>query len=116
MGNILGLATPLTNVGPNTKVGILIDIIVSSIALGYIAIFADYVATFNPSNYIRKVIRRCLIKIGIVQTDIPLQYPLAYSYGSRDEHNLEDSVSAVHSKSIIAGPFPTTTATSDHEE
>ena len=44
LSNILGLANPLTDVSPDSSTfGKVIDVVISSIALGYIAIFADYV-------------------------------------------------------------------------
>lgn len=76
--NTLGLGTPLTEVSPETLKGALLDVVLSSIALGYIAIFADYVTILNPSSAFRKKIRRSLGGKGIIDLEtVPELHPLA---------------------------------------
>ena len=76
--NSLGLGTPLTDVTPSNTGGAIIDVIISSMALGYIAIFADYVTVLNPSAYIRRKMRSCLGALRIIDLkSTPSQHPLA---------------------------------------
>jgi hypothetical protein len=53
-GNLLGLGTPLTNATPHTVMGDVLDIVISSFALGCVAVFVDYVTTLNPARYVGK--------------------------------------------------------------
>jgi hypothetical protein len=54
IGNLLNLGTPLVDIIPNTMPGDLIDIFISSVALGCVALFVDYVSIVNPSRFVRK--------------------------------------------------------------
>ena len=81
--NILGLGTPLTDVEPDTVGGALLDIVISSTALGFIAIFADYVTVLNPSRTIRRRFRRILGKLGVIDPETTAsRHPLAERYPS----------------------------------
>ena len=74
----LGLGTPLTDVIPETVGGDLLDVVISSIALGYIAIFADYVTILHPSSSIRKKMRKGLGRTGVIDLEtVPELHPLA---------------------------------------
>jgi hypothetical protein len=78
-GNLLGLGTPLTLVTPQTKAGDMLDIFVSSLAMGCVAIFVDYATTLNPARYVRKRLKEALEKHGVVNlndTSIPNRHPL----------------------------------------
>ena len=78
-GNLLGLGTPLTNVTPLTVMGDVLDIIISSFALGSVAVFVDYVTTLNPARSVRKRMKRFLEQKGLVELndpDIPDRHPL----------------------------------------
>ena len=84
--NTLGLGTPLTDKTPTSTSGALLDIIISSMALGYIAIFADYVTVLNPSSALRKKFRSCLGAFGVIDLETTTkQHPLATSsFGAYD--------------------------------
>lgn len=69
IGNLLGLGTPLTDVLPLTLAGDVFDIIISSFALGTLAVFVDYVTILNPARYARKRMRDFLRRIGIFKQD-----------------------------------------------
>ena len=86
---------------PDTKGGKVVDIIISSTALGYIAIFADYVTTLNPSSYVRKHTRLLLIKMGAVdKQNTTIVHPLD------NEVEIGNGESATHARSILSGSFP----------
>ena len=103
--NILGLADPLTDIMPDTKGGKVVDIIISSTALGYIAIFADYVTTLNPSSYVRKHTRLLLIKMGAVDKQNTTNvHPLHLDIDNEVE--IGNGESATHARSILSGSFP----------
>ena len=68
--NLLSLGTPLTDVLPTTMVGDIIDIIISSMALGCVAVFVDYVTCLNPARYIRKRTTEFLEQRGLLETSI----------------------------------------------
>mmetsp|Transcript_1123 Transcript_1123/g.2324 ORF Transcript_1123/g.2324 Transcript_1123/m.2324 type:complete len:328 (-) Transcript_1123:296-1279(-) len=111
LSNILGLANPLTDVSPNKTAGQVIDVVISSIALGYIAIFADYVTTLNPSSYVRFKIRGYLIALGVVDADStaiahPLRQPSITNGGEYDDKEEEEGIETKHSKSLLVGSFP----------
>ncbi len=77
--NLLGLGTPLTDVTPQTVGGDVIDIIVSSFALGCVAVFVDYVTVLNPARYVRKRVKGFLEQNGVLDLhdhDIPDRHPL----------------------------------------
>ena len=77
--NLLGLGTPLTDVLPTTIPGDILDIIISSMALGCVAVFVDYVTVLNPARYIRKRAKEGLERRGIVRlSENRSQHPLAY--------------------------------------
>jgi hypothetical protein len=110
LSNILGLADPLTDVSPNKTAGKVIDVVISSIALGYIAIFADYVTTLNPSSYVRFKIRGYLIALGVVDADStaiahPLRQPSITNDGEYDDKEAEEGTETKHSKSLLVGSF-----------
>lgn len=65
--NALGLGTALTDVAPETIGGAIVDIVVSAMALGYLAIFADYVVEVNPSRFVRRKVRSCLVGCGLMK-------------------------------------------------
>lgn len=69
LGNLIGLGTPLTEVLPTTVVGDVLDIIISSLALGTLAVFVDYVTALNPARYIRKRTKDYLRQHGIANLD-----------------------------------------------
>lgn len=76
--NLLGLGTPLTDVEPTTFHGKFVDVLISSLAIGYFAIFADYVTTLNPSTTVRKGFRGWLGKLGAIDLKkTPELHPLA---------------------------------------
>jgi len=103
--NILGLADPLTDIMPDTNGGKVVDIIISSIALGYIAMFADYVTTLNPSSYIRKHTRLLLIKLGAVGKSTTEVHALHLDID--DEIDVgNDEAATTHARSILSGSFP----------
>lgn len=114
LSNILGLANPLTDVSPDSSTfGKVIDVVISSIALGYIAIFADYVTTLNPSSYVRRKIRRCLITLGVVDADQTTSFhPLRQTQtlitsGGVEEDEIErEGTETTHAKSLLVGSFP----------
>mmetsp|Transcript_15634 Transcript_15634/g.26373 ORF Transcript_15634/g.26373 Transcript_15634/m.26373 type:complete len:328 (-) Transcript_15634:453-1436(-) len=112
LSNILGLANPLTDVSPNKTAGQVIDVVISSIALGYIAIFADYVTTLNPSSYVRFKIRGYLIALGVVDADStaiahPLRQLSITNDGEYDDKEAErEGIETKHSKSLLIGSFP----------
>ncbi|KAK1738176.1 hypothetical protein QTG54_010845 [Skeletonema marinoi] len=111
LSNILGLANPLTDVSPNKTAGQVIDVVISSIALGYIAIFADYVTTLNPSSYVRFKIRGYLIALGVVDADStaiahPLRQLSITNDGEYDDKEEEEGIETKHSKSLLVGSFP----------
>lgn len=82
--NTLGLGTPLTNVVPTSIGGSLFDIVISSMALGYIAIFADYVTVLNPSKLARRKFRACFAAFGIIELNPNTEHhPLSYDRQSR---------------------------------
>jgi len=84
--NALGLGTPLTDMNPTTIGGALLDIIISSAALGYFAIFADYVTVLNPSKAIRAKFRQSLGRMGVIDlSNTPSLHPLDYD-------NVQDQV------------------------
>lgn len=61
-------------------------------ALGYIAIFADYVTTLNPSSGVRKWMIKYLGSLGIIDVEkTPEYYPMA-DFGNKNNQN-KDSVS-----------------------
>ena len=64
--NSLGLGTPLTEVVPETVGGAVVDIIVSAIALGFLAVFADYVVTLNPARIVRRKFRALTVSLGFI--------------------------------------------------
>lgn len=68
-GNLLGLGTPLTDVLPQSMKGDLIDIIVSSMALGCVSVVVDYVTVLNPARYMRKRAKEVLARAGVYQKD-----------------------------------------------
>eukprot|EP00986_Skeletonema_menzelii_P011450 scaffold5903_cov81-Skeletonema_menzelii.AAC.6 len=127
LSNILGLATPLTDAAPDTTPGKVMDVVISSIALGYIAIFADYVTTLNPSSYVRFKIRGYLIALGVVTADStaiahPLRQPSIHqrsksngggcggdhedNFYDNDEGGEEETTTRV--KSLLVGSLPAT--------
>jgi hypothetical protein len=79
-GIILGLATPfLTDVNPTSMAGDLVDIIIASIALGFIAVFIDYVTILNPARYCRKRTRAFLGKLSLIDPiTVTMHHPLDY--------------------------------------
>mmetsp|Transcript_4218 Transcript_4218/g.10175 ORF Transcript_4218/g.10175 Transcript_4218/m.10175 type:complete len:230 (+) Transcript_4218:448-1137(+) len=78
LSNTLGLGTPLTDKSPSTLYGALLDVILSSTALGYMAIFADYVTILNPSSAVRRVIRSWLGASGVIDLETNSEeHPLA---------------------------------------
>ena len=88
LSNILGLATPLVDVTPDTVVGDIVDIIISSIALGAAAVVVDYVTVLNPARYIRKRLKERLDQFQAIDVDEPGisgAHPLAYD--NEDEEN-----------------------------
>jgi hypothetical protein len=113
--NILGLADPLTDNSPVTPGGKVIDVVISSIALGYIAIFADYVTTLNPSSYVRFKIRRYLIALGVEDAEqTTVAHPLrqlssAHVGGDVDAVDKDDEeegdVETTNVKSLLVGSF-----------
>lgn len=112
LSNILGLADPLTDVSPDSAAGKVIDVVISSIALGYIAIFADYVTTLNPSTFVRVKIRGYLIALGVVNADSttiahPLRQPsITTSAGDRggdNDNEVGKDVEATRVNSILVG-------------
>ncbi|KAL3934172.1 MAG: hypothetical protein SGARI_003503 [Bacillariaceae sp.] len=74
--NILGLATSLTTVSPETIAGGIFDVILSSMALGGVAVFVDYVTVLNPARYIRKRTKEFLAQRGASQ--LKSTHPLDY--------------------------------------
>ena len=79
--NLLGLGTPLTDVTPQTVGGDVIDIIVSSFALGCVAVFVDYVTVLNHARYVRKRTKDFLEQHGVLTLNDP---------GMPDRHPLDD--------------------------
>jgi hypothetical protein len=80
-GNLLGLGTPLTDVTPQTVMGDVLDIIISSFALGCVAVFVDYVTVLNPARYARKRMKTFLEQnevLDLNDPDIPDRHPLDY--------------------------------------
>jgi len=76
--NALYLGNPLTDVSPNTPSGALLDVLISSMAVGYMAIFADYVTTLNPAKFVRKWLRKYFGEAGIIDIETsPELYSLA---------------------------------------
>lgn len=65
LSNLLGLATPLTDVLPTTYGGDIIDIIVSSFAYGSVAIFLDYVTKLDPVRYLKTRTTVALRRYGL---------------------------------------------------
>mmetsp|Transcript_20226 Transcript_20226/g.47529 ORF Transcript_20226/g.47529 Transcript_20226/m.47529 type:complete len:367 (-) Transcript_20226:183-1283(-) len=86
--NALGLGTALTDVVPETVGGALLDIVVSGMALGYLAVFADYVVTLDPSRYVRRKFRTCLAKGGVLELN---EHNLAdaYTFDDGDQQQLK---------------------------
>lgn len=81
-GNLLGLGTPLTDVTPQTVMGDVLDIIISSFALGCVAVFVDYVTVLNPARYARKRMKTFLEQnevLDLNDPDIPDRHPLDYA-------------------------------------
>ena len=77
--NLLGLGTGLVAIVPQTTGGDILDIIISSLALGCAAIFIDYVTVLNPARYVRKRFRAFLVARGIIQlAKTPDVHPLDY--------------------------------------
>ncbi|KAL7529563.1 hypothetical protein ACHAWF_003024 [Thalassiosira exigua] len=77
LSNALQLAAPFTDVMPDTVGGRLLDIVISSVAMGYIALFADYVVTLNPSKSVRRKFRGCLGALGAIDLGAsPALHPL----------------------------------------
>ena len=74
--NTLGLATSLTPVSPETIAGVVFDVILSSVAMGSVAVFIDYVTVLNPARYIRKRFKEFLVKRGATQ--LKSRHPLEY--------------------------------------
>lgn len=114
LSNILGLADPLTDDSPESDAGKVIDVVISSIALGYTAIFADYVTTLNPATFIRFEIRRYLIALGVEdaeQTTVvhPLRQPSLAHVGGGDVVETDDDeggdVETTNAKSLLVGSF-----------
>ncbi|KAL7569334.1 hypothetical protein ACA910_016876 [Epithemia clementina (nom. ined.)] len=64
--NLLSLGNPLTDVVPETFGGDLFDIVISSMALGSVAIFVDYVSSLNPARYIGQRAKEFLEKQGLL--------------------------------------------------
>ena len=87
--NLMNLGTALTDQIPQTVMGDIVDVLVSSMAMGVAAIFVDYVAIVNPAKFIED--RTTLIGGGkhAVQT---LDHSLSHhqQYESR-EHNLSNT-------------------------
>jgi hypothetical protein len=103
-GNLLGLGTPLTNVTPLTVMGDMIDIIISSFALGCVAVFVDYVTVLNPARYVRKRMKTFLEQIEVLDLndpDIPDRHPLDYQ-------NEDDPALLVSSQEAYLSPDPET--------
>jgi hypothetical protein len=89
--NLLGLGTPLTDVLPDTVGGDIVDIIISSMALGCAAVFVDYVTVLNPARYIRKRAKEQLERRGIVRlSENRSMHPLAYANSVQD-HDSEQN-------------------------
>jgi hypothetical protein len=91
--NLLGLGTNLVEDNPDTSAGDILDIVVSSMALGFIAIFIDYVTVLNPARCIRRRSRDLLVKFGITQLSSkntgselhPLDYDQPSRHGASSE-------------------------------
>eukprot|EP00527_Entomoneis_sp_CCMP2396_P000996 CAMPEP_0198145796 /NCGR_PEP_ID=MMETSP1443-20131203/25427_1 /TAXON_ID=186043 /ORGANISM="Entomoneis sp., Strain CCMP2396" /LENGTH=291 /DNA_ID=CAMNT_0043809523 /DNA_START=159 /DNA_END=1034 /DNA_ORIENTATION=+ len=66
LGNILRLSTPLTDVLPNTTSGEVLDVIISSNALGCVAVCVDYVTGLNPARYLRRLMVEFLERRGLL--------------------------------------------------
>ena len=87
LSNSLQLATPFTDVVPATDGMKLFDIVISSMAMGYIALFADYVVVLDPSRTIRRRFRGSLGARGVVDlATTPAQHPL--DHGDDDSGGL----------------------------
>jgi hypothetical protein len=96
--NLLGLGTPLTDVTPQTVGGDVIDIIVSSFALGCVAVFVDYVTVLNPARYVRKKFKDFLDKNGVSDLnhpDIPDRRPLDDDQEPLDNDSISNQESIV---------------------
>jgi hypothetical protein len=78
--NLLGLGTGLVEIFPQTTGGDILDIIISSLALGCAAIFIDYVTVLNPARYVRTRFRTLLVARGVIQlANTPNLHPLDYN-------------------------------------
>lgn len=97
ISDLLGLGTSLTQVIPATVWGDLLDILISSMALGFVAIFVDYVTVLNPARYLRKRFREALIQRGVLQLNsMTSLHPLACDEASSiegDDHSNADVAS-----------------------
>ena len=126
LSNILGLASPLTDAVPDTTAGKVFDVVISSIALGYIAIFADYVTTLNPSSYVRLKTRGYLIALGVVSADStttahPLRQPSMRQPSTtnggdcggdvEDDYQEEEGMESTRVKSLLVGSLPAPSST-----
>ena len=101
---LLGLGTPLTEKVPTTLGGDFVDIIISSMALGTIAIVVDYVTVLNPARYIRKRIKEFLIQHGMPEIEedrdpAPGQLPAA-----EDSRYFQRGADRGHSTSTLNVP------------
>ncbi len=123
LSNILGLADPLTDISPDSAAGKVIDVVISSIALGYVVIFADYVTTLNPSTFIRIKIRGYLIALGVVNADStaithPLRQPSITDTGGcgggDDDNDEGKDAETTRVKSILVGSFSSSSSTNNN--
>lgn len=62
------------------------DIVISGMALGFVAVFLDYVTVLNPARYIRKRFREGLETMGIIRLGMTRSmHPLAYPDSDQED-------------------------------
>lgn len=85
---------------PNTPSGALLDVLISSMAVGYMAIFADYVTTLNPAKFVRKWLRKYFDEAGIIDIETSSElYPLAGHNITSGADNLDVNETIIHTTS-----------------
>jgi len=99
--NLLGLGTPLTEVTPTTLPGDILDILISSVALGAAAVVVDYVTVLNPARYVRKRLKEYLDNLQVFDEDEPgisSQHFLSYENEEKEQEAIERDEAQRHER------------------
>jgi hypothetical protein len=91
-------------VTPQTVGGDIIDIFVSSLALGCVAIFIDYVTTLNPARYVRKRLKESLERHSVFNSNGPPisnRHPLDDAEPSDDDDDSDRVKESFENQGVI---------------